>query len=149
MVIRNITNLLFTPFPIVKISSKSGLIFPDRQTDRRYDVIVITSSMDDASVLPPSGRTADLTPEYLSASGMVTLSAAWWASSASFPLLGTLVTSIISLIIFTLLFNWRTWNLPFLGQDMTFVNSFFIINWKTNASYRYCFTIIYCIFRCV
>lgn len=56
-------------------------------------------------VLPSGGRTEDLTPEYLSSSGMVTLSAAWWASSPSFPAAGRLVTFTISLIIFIFLLN--------------------------------------------
>lgn len=60
----------------------------------------------------PCGRTGDLTPEYTSAPGTVMLSVAWWASSASLPAAGKLVTSTIILIIFMLWVNSRTWNLP-------------------------------------
>lgn len=63
-------------------------------------------------LLPSGGRTDDLTPEYVSASGTVMLSMAWWASSASLPELGKLVTSTISWIIFMLLSNLRTWFSP-------------------------------------
>lgn len=68
-------------------------------------------------VLPPGGLTMDLTPEYLSVSGMVMLSCAWWASSFSFPRAGRLVTSTINVIFFTSLLYCRIWCLPCLGTQ--------------------------------